>query len=263
MDLHQLTQELPYQWKIQALRNGTATCVAYIDARDAMRLLDKVAGPENWQDKYYEACGQLFCTVSIKTDSGWVEKSDSGIVTADTAKVDLEMTQKGSASDAFKRACVKWGIGRFLYDLDAKRLPEAVFEANKWNLTDYINGLKGKAPTHVAAAATKSTAPATAPSTFKQPQELDWMNDGQLADLLKLISEGKYDGKNGQEVVKLARLKYKVNRAMAEDIDEAMASRVGNDLPKKDLTKEAGSIFNDPKVNKIMDSQFRTQDDTF
>ena len=164
MDLHQLTQELPYQWKIQALRNGTATCVAYIDARDAMRLLDKVSGPENWQDKYYEACGQLFCTVSIKTDSGWVEKSDSGIVTADTAKVDLEMTQKGSASDAFKRACVKWGIGRFLYDLDVKRLPEAVFEANKWNLTDYINGLKGKAPAPVAPVAKTVTKPAQAPA---------------------------------------------------------------------------------------------------
>lgn len=219
MDLTKLTEMMPYQWKVQALRNGTATCVAYIDARDAMRLLDKVVGPENWQDKYYEACGQLFCTVSIKTDAGWVEKSDSGIVTADTAKVDLEMTQKGSASDAFKRACVKWGIGRFLYDLDVKRIPEAVYEANKWNLTDYINGLNGKTTI------TPAAKPASAPVPAAQPKDLPWMNDNQLADLLMLITKGEYDGKTGLEVVKLARQKYAVNREMAAKIEKAVSLR--------------------------------------
>ena len=27
--------------------------------------------------------------------------------------------EKGSYSDSFKRACVKWGVGRYLYDLDS------------------------------------------------------------------------------------------------------------------------------------------------
>lgn len=241
MELSQLTQELPYQWKIQALRNGTATCVAYIDARDAMRLLDKVAGPENWQDKYYEACGQLFCTVSIKTDSGWVEKSDSGIVTADTAKVDLEMTQKGSASDAFKRACVKWGIGRFLYDLDVKRLPEAVFEANKWNLTDYINGLKGNAP------AATSAKPAYKPE----------------------IAKAEYTGTHvctkagcGKEVVgpDLRDSKFTPGEKWFV-CPHCKGNSKAN--PKKDLTKEAGSIFNDPKAKKVTDDQPKISDIPF
>jgi hypothetical protein len=44
MDLKLLTQELPYKWKVQAWNKDKtkALCVAYIDARDAMRLLDSV-----------------------------------------------------------------------------------------------------------------------------------------------------------------------------------------------------------------------------
>jgi hypothetical protein len=90
--------------------------------------------------------GQLFCTVSIKVGDEWVGKSDSGIVTADNEKIDLEMTQKGSASDAFKRACVKWGIGRFLYDLDIQRVDKQVYLDNQYRLTEYINGIKDKKP---------------------------------------------------------------------------------------------------------------------
>jgi hypothetical protein len=214
MDLKQLLEPMPYQWKIQSWnREKTkACCVAYIDARDAMRKLDSVCGPDNWKDRYYEAMGQLFCEVSIKVNADWVGKSDSGIVTADTEKVDLEMTQKGSASDAFKRACVKWGIGRFLYDLDMVWLDKETYDANRWNLTDYINSKKAQKVEAKPAAKV----------------ELPWMNEHQLADLLKLISEGKYDGKNGQEVVRLARQKYAVNKEMAAKIDHAVSLRVGN-----------------------------------
>jgi hypothetical protein len=84
-------------------------------------------------------------------------------------------------------------------------------------------------------------------TALAKPVELPWMNDNQLADLLSLIDKGQYDGKNGQEVTKIARQKYAVNRDMAAKIDKAVSIRVGN-VPKKDLTKEAGSIFKDPKV---------------
>lgn len=89
------------------------------------------------------------------------------------------------------------------------------------------------------------------PVTASKPVELPWMNDNQLADLLSIIEKGQYDGKNGQEVVKIARQKYAVNRDMAAKIDKAMSLRVGNNLPKKDLTKESCSIFNDPKAKSV------------
>ena len=65
MNLKELKKELPYKWRVQSVRYGKATCVAYIDARDAQDLLDEVCGPENWQSIFYEENGLLFCKVGI------------------------------------------------------------------------------------------------------------------------------------------------------------------------------------------------------
>ena len=81
----------------------------YKDARVDMRLLDEVVGAENWQRKHELIDGQLFCTVSIRNEKGeWVGKQDVG-TESNTEK------EKGRASDAFKRACFNWGVGRELY----------------------------------------------------------------------------------------------------------------------------------------------------
>ena len=80
----------------------------YKDARCDMALLDEVVGTENWQREHYECKGNLYCRVGIKTESGWVWKSDCGTETKTEA-------EKGESSDSFKRACVNWGIGRELY----------------------------------------------------------------------------------------------------------------------------------------------------
>ena len=148
MDLKELKKEIPYKWRVQSFskNKAKASVVAYIDSRDAQRLLDEVVGPENWQDKYYEAGGLLFCAVGIKCGDDWVWKSDTG----SESNQDKE---KGHASDAFKRACVKWGIGRFLYDLkilyldtngaksDSNRYPHVVDGNGKkvWDVNEYVN----------------------------------------------------------------------------------------------------------------------------
>ena len=110
-----LTKELPYKWRVQSTKFGTTTCVAYIDARDCQDLLDEVVGAENWQTIYYEQNGLLFCKVGIFTGKEWVWKSDTG------SESNVEK-DKGHVSDAFKRACVSWGVGRFLYRLPIQRL---------------------------------------------------------------------------------------------------------------------------------------------
>lgn len=80
----------------------------YKDARCDMAILDSLVGPENWQRKHYECKGNLFCSVGIRFDGGWVWKDDCG------AETNVEK-EKGEASDSFKRACFCWGIGRELY----------------------------------------------------------------------------------------------------------------------------------------------------
>ena len=146
INLNDLKQELPYKWRVQSIRYGKASCVAYIDARDAMDLLDKVVGPENWQDEYYEASGLLMCSVGIRTEDGWAYKADTG--TESNVEKD-----KGHASDAFKRACVAWGIGRFLYRLKIQQIPTKEYKNKEYpyaaekdkiifdgeTLTKYIN----------------------------------------------------------------------------------------------------------------------------
>jgi hypothetical protein len=87
--------------------------LAYIDARDVMDRLDDVCGPENWQDRYFEtAKGRMMCTLALRIEGEWVEKSDGA------GDSDVE-SEKGAISDSLKRAAVKWGIGRYLYQLDS------------------------------------------------------------------------------------------------------------------------------------------------
>lgn len=87
--------------------NGNALCVAYIDARDVMERLDTVVGGE-WSDDYRSApSGGLECALTVCG----VTRRDVGDDQNDNEQ------QKAGYSDAFKRAAVKFGIGRFLYDL--------------------------------------------------------------------------------------------------------------------------------------------------
>lgn len=80
----------------------------YKDARCDMRLLDEAVDPEGWQCEYRRIGETLYCRVGIRCVDGWVWKEDCG------SPSNME-ADKGEASDAFKRACVRWGAGRELY----------------------------------------------------------------------------------------------------------------------------------------------------
>lgn len=147
MDLDLLKESVPFKWRVQnfSKSSNTAVCVAYIDSRDVMDMLDATVGQENWQSDYKEIKGNLYAGVGIKIKEEWVWKWDCGTESnSDKAK--------GEASDAFKRAAVKWGVGRFLYDVPVQYVksnepkkdnnyPYPVDEeGNKIkNLSDYIN----------------------------------------------------------------------------------------------------------------------------
>ncbi len=86
----------------------------YKTARTDMDILDETYGAENWQSDYKEIKGNLYAGIGVKDkDSGnWVWKWDCGI----ESRADGDGNEKkGEASDAFKRAGFKWGIGRELY----------------------------------------------------------------------------------------------------------------------------------------------------
>lgn len=151
MQIEQLKKEIPYQWKVQTAKEWGCECVAYIDARQVMDLLDEVVGAQNWADDYKEIDGKVFCSLGILINDKWVFKTDCGTESS-------YEKEKGQASDAFKRAAVKWGVGRFLYHLDTVKtksvengkdnrgnpryLPADDKGKRIYDLTKYIRNLK-------------------------------------------------------------------------------------------------------------------------
>ena len=96
-------------WRVGSVKKDKtkAMLLAYIDARDVMQRLDEVVGPAMWQNRYpFEGCWDI----GIEIDGEWVWRANG----ADKTKVEAI---KGQYSDAFKRAAVMWGIGRYLYKL--------------------------------------------------------------------------------------------------------------------------------------------------
>ena len=84
----------------------------YKTARVDMDILDETYGAMNWQSDYKTVKDNLYCGIGVKSDGEWVWKWDCGI----ESRADGEGNEKkGEASDAFKRAGFKWGIGRELY----------------------------------------------------------------------------------------------------------------------------------------------------
>jgi hypothetical protein len=144
-DIKQLFAEFPKEdisWRGgNVSKDGNkALAMAYIDARDVMDRLDQIVGPENWQDRYEFHGARTVCYISINIDGEWVTKADGA---GDT---DFE-GEKGGISDAFKRAAVKWGVGRYLYSMKSIWVPCASYEKNnkriwqKWTADpwDFVN----------------------------------------------------------------------------------------------------------------------------
>lgn len=116
----------------QVSKKGTGlSLLLYKDARVDANILDETVGPENWRCRFYEAKGTMFCSVGIRVDRGdgsfeWVDKDDAGAPSAMEAV-------KGEASDAFKRACFRWGIGRELYTAPFIWIPSQVCNIYDFN----------------------------------------------------------------------------------------------------------------------------------
>ena len=101
-------------WRVGATTKDKTKgiALAYINARDAMNSLDDVMGL-NWQCDYpFEGC----CRVGIKVEEEWIWRSNGA------GETDVE-GEKGRYSDAFKRAAVLWGVGRYLYYLPNNWVP--------------------------------------------------------------------------------------------------------------------------------------------
>lgn len=110
MNMYRKLKAQEIDCRVKQVKENGLMLLLYKDARVDQKLLDETHGEFGWQKKYEVIGGNLYCTVSIKDpDTGeWISKQDVG-TESETEK------EKGQASDAFKRACFNWGIGRELY----------------------------------------------------------------------------------------------------------------------------------------------------
>lgn len=101
------------KFKPQAVANGKAMAVPYIDARVVMDRLDEVFGVAGWQDSYQMSPdGTVLCRLQVRVGGEWVCKEDVG---SQSEQPDEGDRTKAAYSDSLKRAAVKLGIGRYLY----------------------------------------------------------------------------------------------------------------------------------------------------
>jgi hypothetical protein len=161
-----MKQSMPYKTKeITSKKTGNKHKEHYITARDVQAVLDEACGPENWQSEFYKIGDTLFCRIGIRVNGEWVWKSDCG----ESSDISPE---KGEASDAFKRAAVMWGVGRFLYSVTGE------YRASKYTATTKPADQPAPDPTPAKpvglpkeAMAAKSEPPAKLPNPMmpKQP----------------------------------------------------------------------------------------------
>jgi hypothetical protein len=110
------------EWRVQQSGKGKnniwALVIPYITNRAIMQRLDDVIGAGVWQNKFISSpCGQGYqCGISIKIGDEWITRWD-GAETASNGGID---PVKSTMSNSMKRAGVQWGIGRYLYRLDAQ-----------------------------------------------------------------------------------------------------------------------------------------------
>jgi hypothetical protein len=133
MDLKKLSEPFPpsaISWRVGSTTKDKTKglAFAYIDARDVQDRLDAVCGPAGWQCSYPHAADKTVCSIGIKIGDEWVWKANGA------GDSDIE-AQKGALSDAFKRAAVMWGIGRYLYDVKTPWV-EITASGNSYKITD-------------------------------------------------------------------------------------------------------------------------------
>lgn len=117
--------------RVAQVSSKGCSLLLYKTARFDRAILDEEFGTMNWQNDFKVIDGKMYGGIAVRDeDNNWVWKWDCGTESNTEA-------EKGQASDCFKRAGFKWGIGVELYtapfiwlNVDVKQ------EGSKWKLAN-------------------------------------------------------------------------------------------------------------------------------
>lgn len=240
-------------WRVGSTKKDKSSglALAYIDARDVMQRLDDVVGGGGWQVRYSHADKKTICELSLLVPAydyndtnrrEWITKSNGA------GDSDIE-AEKGAISDAFKRAAVLWGIGRYLYELpnvwvDLDTYTNAkgdiqvrgISKGQEWKMTKALNGVA-----HYDETENESQVPASKPEDESQvvaPKKILTLSDAQYQKVngsIQLISsmntENQIEWLNNEDNYKMLEWLKKAQHplyrefvALGVEVEDASAS---------------------------------------
>jgi hypothetical protein len=173
----------------QGPKRGLPLC--YHDARMVMERLDEVV-PGCWQvEPLPMHNGTFACRIGIKIDGEWLWRGDGAGPTGDVSDPEKrEMAQKGGYSDAFKRAGVMWGIGRYLYSIKAD-----------WIVLDDYWGIPDSAKATLRRALEAGASNVTPKSSYRAHKDGDYPRIENLLRNAKTLRALETAWRNNQETI--------------------------------------------------------------
>lgn len=99
-------------WRVGPVSNGRTKPLAYLDSRDVQARLDAVMGADWSCDFVPMSDGTTCCKIGLLINEQWRFRANG----AGETQVEAD---KGRYSAAIKRAAVMWGVGAYLYNVDA------------------------------------------------------------------------------------------------------------------------------------------------
>lgn len=229
MNLDDLAKPFPahaVHWRVGSTNKDKTSgmALAYIDARDVENRFDEVCGPTGWQCDFPWSDGKkLVCRIGVKVGDEWIWKSNGA---GDT---DVE-GDKGAFSDAFKRAAVKWGVGRHLYSCPNWWEPiEAAGRSYKFS-DAAIASLNRKFSAWLGGSSVPASAQPSEQASSQGASADDdkpWYNDfdQHKGVMLAKIASGE---STAQDIVTNLRKKYKVSKQTAEKINSLASSQTAH-----------------------------------
>lgn len=192
------------KWKPQAIKDGKAVMVCFVDARVVMDRLDDVFGPDGWSTSYrVVGNSSVECTLSVRfpDTNTWVTKTDVGGESDQKEDTDR---MKSAYSDALKRAAVQFGIGRYLYragvvwvDYDETRRRCSL--TNEQLTKQYLNSKFGTKQTEPDSVGEQLPKPTKLDSKQRRAACLKFLTDNHLVELvlgnrdIYALSEEEYE----------------------------------------------------------------------
>lgn len=119
--------------RISQIKENGLSLLLYKTARTDANLLDETIGDKDWTNDFKLIDGVLYGGIGIDYGAGYVWRWDAGVESNTEA-------EKGRASDAFKRAGFKHGIGRELYTAPFIWIPKEkcnIYKNDKGKLVCY------------------------------------------------------------------------------------------------------------------------------